>query len=57
MRYYTIFSKKLRDFLIGNGFSEIKKPERNLKYPKYFVFFFEDTEDLHKYIDIYMEDR
>jgi len=50
MKYYIIYSRKLRDKLLDNGFKEIKSPERNIKYPKFLVFFFEDTAELRDFI-------
>lgn len=55
MKHYVVYSKKLRDYLLDNGFTESKKPERNIRDSKYLVFFFEDTEYLRdaiwKYIN------
>ncbi len=48
-----IYSKKLRDYLLDLGFEEVKEPERNIKFPKFYVFFFEDSPEVKRILDEY----
>nr|DAH82902.1 MAG TPA: hypothetical protein [Caudoviricetes sp.] len=50
---FVIYSKRLRNYLLNSGFKETRKPEHNLKFPKFLVFFFEDTDKLRDKIKEY----
>ena len=50
MKKYLCYSLKLAKELNSKGF-EIVDTGINIKFPKYKVFFFEDTEELRKTIE------
>nr|DAF20240.1 MAG TPA: hypothetical protein [Caudoviricetes sp.] len=50
---FVVYSKKLRNYLLSKGFKEIKEPETNLKYPKFLVFFFDDSKELRQIVEDY----
>lgn len=51
MKTITIYSKKIRNLLLDNKFNEVKEPERNIKFPKLLVFFFEDSPEIREFLN------
>ena len=57
MKSLVIYSKKLRNLLLEEGYSEVKPPEPNIKFSNLLVFFFEDTESIRNFIKEYKEGK
>lgn len=51
MKTITIYSKRIRNLLLDNKFTEVKEPERNIKFPKLLVFFFQDSEEIRTFLN------
>lgn len=50
----VIYSKKLRNILLERGFKEIKPPEYNIQHSDYLVFFFDDSPEIKRIVDEYI---
>lgn len=53
----VVYSKELRNKLLSLGYRETKAPERNIQNPKYYVFFFEDSDKIKDTIRKYKKEE